>query len=134
MNYLKAFLRILLGGFLIFAGAGHLTWLRSEFLAQVPPWVPMDADLVVLLSGVVEITLGLGLLSLKKYRPHVGLMTAVFFVLIFPGNISQYMNRIDAFGLNSDSARLTRLFFQPVLISWALWVTGALKLLKRQRD
>lgn len=131
---IKTLARILLGSFLAFAGMGHLTWLRSEFLAQVPPWVPMDADLVVLLSGFVEITLGLGLIFLKKYRHQVGLMTAIFFVLIFPGNISQYMNRIDAFGLNSDSARLTRLFFQPVLISWALWVTGALKLLKRQRD
>lgn len=119
----KTLLRILLGCFLTFAGTGHLSWLRSEFLAQVPPWLPLDPDLVVLLSGVVEITLGVGLIFLTKFKHQVGIITAIFFVLIFPGNISQYMNRIDAFGLNSDNARLVRLFFQPVLIYWALWST-----------
>lgn len=118
-------LKILLGAFLTFAGTGHLTWARTEFLAQVPHWVPMNADLVVLLSGVVEITLGLALIFWTRKSALVGLITALFFAAIFPGNISQYMNRIDAFGLNSDTARLVRLFFQPVLIWWALWSTGA---------
>ncbi len=35
------------------------------------------------------------------------------------------MNQVDAFGLTTDSARFTRLFFQPVLIIWALWTTDA---------
>lgn len=126
--------RILLGSFLAFAGAGHLTWLRSEFLAQVPPWLPMDGDLVVLLSGAVELLLGFALIFLRKKKTVAGLLTAVFFVLIFPGNISQYLNRINAFGLNTDSARLTRLFFQPVLVYWALWSTDALKSLRRKKD
>ena len=90
--------RILLGAFLIFAGANHLTVARVEFLAQVPPWVPLDGDLVVVLSGIAEIALGLGLVLLSRQRVLVGLATAAFFVLIFPGNISQYVNRIDAFG------------------------------------
>ncbi len=119
------FFRILLGAFLIFAGTAHLTVSRQEFLAQAPPWVPLDGDLVVILSGIVEITLGLSLIFLSKQRALVGLATAVFFVLIFPGNISQYVNRIDAFGLNSDQSRFMRLFFQPVLVIWALWSTGA---------
>ena len=73
-----------------------------------------------------EIILGLGLILLPGiYRFLIGWATALFFVLIFPGNISQYINQIDAFGLNSDSARFTRLFFQPVLVIWALWSTGA---------
>lgn len=122
-NYLKPFLRILLGSFLLFAGISHLSWARSEFLAQVPPWVPVNPDLVVILSGIVEISLGLGLLFISKYRPQVGLVTAAFFIAIFPGNISQYVNGVDAFGLNTDGARLARLFFQPVLIVWAIWCT-----------
>ena len=65
----------------------------------------------------------------NKKRVKVGITLALFFILIFSGNISQYLNNRDAFGeaLNSDNARLIRLFFQPVLIVWALWSTGALK-------
>jgi uncharacterized membrane protein len=118
-------LRILLGAFLVFAGASHLTVARAEFLAQVPTWLPVNGDLVVILSGIAEIALGLALIFLVKQRVLVGLAVAAFFVLIFPGNISQYVNRIDAFGLNTDQARFMRLFFQPVLVLWALWATGA---------
>jgi uncharacterized membrane protein len=124
-SLVQTIFRILLGVFLLFAGSGHLTWARVEFLAQVPTWLPLDGDLVVLLSGVVEIMLGAALIFLTKYRVPVGWIVALFFVLIFPGNIAQYVNRIDAFGLNSDSARFIRLFFQPVLVIWALWSTGA---------
>lgn len=121
----KTIFRILLGLFLLFAGVSHLTLARVEFLAQVPPWIPLDGDLVVVLSGIAEIALGIGLLFLVRQRVLVGLATALFFVLIFPGNISQYVNRIDAFGLNTDQARFIRLFFQPVLVIWALWATCA---------
>ncbi|MFN2128721.1 MAG: hypothetical protein ACK2TU_12760 [Anaerolineales bacterium] len=118
----------LLGGFLVFAGLSHLSVLRQEFLAQVPAWLPIDGDLVVVISGIVEIILGLGLIILPdRYRVIIGWVTAAFFVLVFPGNISQYINQIDAFGLNSDQSRFTRLFFQPVLVIWALWSTGAWK-------
>lgn len=109
-NPVRTIFRILLGVFLVFTGVNHLTFARVEFLAQVPPWVPLDGDLVVVLSGIAEIALGLGLLFITRYRVLVGLATALFFVLIFPGNISQYVNRIDAFGLNTDQARFIRLF------------------------
>ena len=122
----QSFFRILLGLFLIVAGLGHLSVLRQEFLAQVPTWLPIDGDLVVVLSGIVEILLGVGLIVLPgRYRVITGWATAAFFVLIFPGNISQFINRIDAFGLNSDISRFIRLFFQPVFVIWALWSTGA---------
>ena len=121
----KGIFRILLGASLLFAGISHLTVARTEFLAQVPTWLPVNADLVVVLSGIVEIVLGLALIFLVKQRAWVGLAAAAFFILIFPGNISQYVNQIDAFGLNTDQARFTRLFFQPVLVLWALWSTDA---------
>ena len=124
----QAIFRILLGAALFFAGITHLTVARTEFLAQVPTWLPVNGDLVVVLSGLVEIVLGLALIFWVKQRVVVGLAAAVFFVLIFPGNISQYVNRIDAFGLNTDEARFNRLFFQPVLVLWALWSTDAWRL------
>jgi uncharacterized membrane protein len=117
--------RLLLGAALLYAGISHLTFARTEFLAQVPTWLPVDGDLVVVLSGIVEIMLGVALIALRRYRALVGWVTAIFFILIFPGNISQYVNGIDAFGLNTDTARFVRLFFQPLLIIWALWSTGA---------
>jgi uncharacterized membrane protein len=120
--------RILLALFMIYAGFSHLTFNRVEFQAQVPDWVPMSKDLVVILSGVVEMVLGLALLFWKNQRTRIGWALAIFFILIFPGNLAQYLDGKDAFGaLDSDRARLIRLFFQPVLIAWALWSSGAWK-------
>jgi len=126
---LRQLARLLMGGALVFAGVGHLGPARQEFQAQVPNWLPLDADFVVISSGIVEIALGLGLLFFRRYRAQVGWLTAAFFIAIFPGNVSQWLNGIDAFGLETDEARLTRLFFQPLLVAWALWSTSAVSLL-----
>ena len=116
--------RVLLGAALLFAGTGHLSFARETFQAQVPTWLPMDADFVVIASGVVEITLGVWLIG--GYNAQLaGLITAAFFIAIFPGNISQWLTHTNAFGLDTDAARFTRLFFQPLLVLWALWSTGA---------
>jgi uncharacterized membrane protein len=122
--------RLGLGGALIFAGIGHLTFSRVEFQAQVPVWLPLDPDFVVVASGVVEIMLGIGIASAGALVPWAGLAAALFFVAIFPGNINQYVEGISAFGLDTDEARFTRLFFQPVLVVWALWSTGAIRYLR----
>ena len=119
--------RTVLGAALTYAGITHLTSSRQEFQAQVPTILQSQADFVVIASGVVEILLGLSLILLIKYRTHIGWITAAFFIAIFPGNISQYINGTDAFGLNTDQARAIRLLFQPLLVIWALWSTGAWK-------
>lgn len=116
---------ILLGLFLIFTGTGHLTFMRTAFLAQVPDWVPMNPDLVVVLSGVVEIILGVSLIFLQKQRVIVGWIVALFLLAVFPGNIAQLVNRKYAFGLNSDLLLWLRLPLQPVLIATVLWSTTA---------
>ena len=137
MTYLKSLAQIALGAFLLSAGISHLDSNRTEFLAQVPTWLPLDADFVVVASGLVEITLGVLLITtvlvFKKYRKQVGLITGIFFILIFPGNINQYVNHIDAFGLDTDTKRLIRLFFQPLLVVWALWCCNAFRLIKKFR-
>ena len=135
MTFLKSLAQIALGAFLLSAGISHLGSNRTEFLAQVPTWLPLDADFVVVASGLVEINLGALLITtvfvFKKYRRQVGLITGIFFILIFPGNINQYVNQIDAFGLDTDTKRLIRLFFQPPLVIWALWSTNVIRLTKK---
>ncbi|MEE2058605.1 DoxX family protein [Rhodococcus artemisiae] len=120
----RAIARYLLAAALIFAGMSHLFWARRDFQAQVPDWVPMDKDGVVMASGGVEIMLGAGLAVLDRDRVRVGRIAALFFVAVFPGNLAQYRLRRSAFGLDTDRKRLIRLFFQPVLILWALWSTA----------
>ena len=135
MAFIKTLLQLLLGAFLLSAGTSHLGSNRIAFLAQVPTWLPLDPDFVVVASGLVEITLGVLLITtaliLKRYRSIVGLLAAVFFILIFPGNINQYVNQIDAFGLDTATKRLIRLFFQPPLVAWALWSTNAWQLVRK---
>ena len=130
---MKKIAQIILGLGLAFAGSTHLGANRAEFQAQVPTVFKDYADFVVLASGVVEILLGLGLIFAWKYRVRIGWVVALFFVAIFWGNISQFVNGVDAFGLNSDRARATRLLFQPLLVIWALWSTGAWRAWRARR-
>lgn len=109
---------------LVFTGIAHLTFERTEFKAQVPAWVPLNIDLVVVISGIAELSLGIALLAVpKKYRPTIGLFAVIFFIAIFPGNVAQYIDHRSAFGLDTDTKRLLRLFLQPVFIYWAWWST-----------
>ena len=125
MQFIQRIPQMVLGFALAYAGIGHLTTSRVEFRAQVPSVFAEYADFVVLASGVVEIALGVGLIALWKYRVQFGWLVGFFFVAVFWGNISQYVNGIDAFGLDTDTKRLVRLFFQPLLVAWALLSTGA---------
>lgn len=134
LSALRTAARWLLALNLILVGIGHFTFARVEFLAQVPRWLPLDGDFVVLASGLVEITLGLALLFARRRRTVVGWAVAAFFVAIFPGNINQYVHAIDAFGLDTDRSRLIRLFFQPALVAWALWSTGAWAAWRKSRS
>jgi len=125
--------RLLLGAVLAFAGVSHLTFARQEFQAQVPRSIPIDEDVTVVVSGIVEIALGAALMALPRHRRVVGLVVAAFFVAVFPGDVAQYLNHADGFGLDTDRARFLRLFFQPLLVLWALWSTDALRVLTERR-
>jgi uncharacterized membrane protein len=123
-----------LGAVLTFAGITHLTVARDEFQAQVPGWFPIDADVVVLASGAVEISLGVALLTVWRQpaRGLLGAIVAAFFVVIFPGNVAQWLEHKDGFGLDTDTKRLVRLFFQPLLVLWALGATSAIGTLRER--
>jgi uncharacterized membrane protein len=126
----RAAARVVLGSALIIAGLGHLTLARNDFQAQVPDWVGIDKNVVVISSGLVEIALGFALIVVRRHRSLLGLVVGLFFIAVFLGNLSQFIDGHDAFGLNSDAARRTRLLFQPVLVAWAWWSTNAFALLR----
>jgi uncharacterized membrane protein len=131
-TYMRLFLRITLGAFLIFAGISHFRDPVS-FSAQVPPFFPMR-EFIIQFSGVIEILLGSALVLLSRYQAKIGIVAACFFIIIFPGNISQFVTRTPAFGLDTDLSRAIRLLFQPVLVMWALWSTNAWSQLPWKRN
>ena len=137
-TFTQNFFRIFLGLIMIYIGIAHLTFRRIEFQAQVPVWITQNEniiDFIVIVSGYIEIIFGLTLIFLKKYKSYIGIALAVFFILIFPGNINQYIYEIDALRLDSNEKRFYRLLFQPVLVLWALWSCGGLKyLIKKNKN
>ena len=128
--------RVILGIAMLYIGIGHFTFSRIEFQAQVPTWLTREEnliDFIILASGIIEIFLGALMIWGGKLKVKTGIALAIFYILIFPGNINQYVNGIDAFNLNTDTKRLVRLFFQPLLLLWALWSTGGLRLKKNTK-
>lgn len=114
-----------LGAVLLSTGVGHLTTKRQEFRAQVPSWLPVDVDKVVVVSGLAEVALGSALLATWRQpaRRLLGRAVASFFVGVFPGNIAQFVERRNGFGLDTDRKRALRLLGQPALVAWALAAT-----------
>ena len=107
------------------AGVAHFVAL-DPFLRLVPSWVPWPTA-IVWVTGVMEIALGVALVLAPEGGPRrkVGWFLALFLLAVFTGNISQAVTGVDAFGLDTDAQRWGRLVFQPLLIAWALWSTGA---------
>jgi uncharacterized membrane protein len=133
---LQNIMRVILALFMILAGIGHLTFNRNEFQAQVPRWLtnnPAIIDFVVIASGIIEFVIGIAILFVFKHRIKLGIALSLFFIIIFPGNLSQYTNNINAFGLDTDKKRFIRLFFQPILVLWALYSTGAFSYLFKRK-
>lgn len=129
---MKNIIRIGMGLAMIVAGIGHLTFLRKTFQVQVPDFVPFTKDFTVLASGFIEIAFGLAMVFGEKKKKQIGLILAIFYVLIFPGNVHQYTHHLDGFGLNTYAKRLGRLFLQPILIFLTLYSTDGWKILKNQ--
>lgn len=123
-----AVLRVAAGLMLLWAGITHLTIARIEFQAQVPQWFPADPNAVVLISGVLEILIGGAVVVLRRWRALAGLVMTLFLIAVFPGNIAQYLDHVDGFGLDTDQARLMRLVYEPVLWAWAFFPSNAWRL------
>ncbi|GMA32927.1 hypothetical protein [Litorihabitans aurantiacus] len=114
--------QVALGGLMLAAGTAHLRRTRG-YRVVVPRWFPGDPDRVIVASGVVELAIGGALVTVWRQpaRAWVGVTTAAFLVAVWPGNVSQYLERRDAGPLlDSDLKRLVRLPLQVPLIAGAL--------------
>ncbi|MEX2533356.1 MAG: hypothetical protein WD360_05280 [Nitriliruptoraceae bacterium] len=113
MTVMRDIVRVVIAALLVTTGTLHLA-APDVFYAQVPDFLPFRVA-IVYLSGIIEIVLAVGLLW-PRFKRRAAITAALFFVIIFPGNIWQAVAQVDAFGLDTDLRRIVRLAFQPVLI------------------
>ena len=117
-------MRIAMAIFYLAAGLLHVGT-PEKFLPIVPDWVPQP-DLVIVATGVCEISGALALMT-TRLRKLAGIMLALYAVCVFPANIKHAIDHIDLPGLPSSWwYHAPRLAFQPVLVWWALWCSGAI--------
>lgn len=92
----------------------------NEMLEMIPEWLPARKA-AVLLSGVFELVLAVGLLFPSLSR-LTGAVAVAFLTLITPLNIYSAWRKVD-FGGHGAGPRylLVRLPFQALLIAWTWW-------------
>lgn len=121
MRTLKLTLRLVLGVLMVFVGVLHFTK-TDFFIAIMPPYLPLHRELV-LLSGAIEIALGIALL-IPRTAQLAGLGCIALYIAVFPANIHMAMHP-ELFPDISPTALYIRLPIQGVLIAWAWWCTRA---------
>jgi uncharacterized membrane protein len=106
---------------MVFAGVAH--WVMpTPFVQHLPPWVPA-AEALVLVTGVVEIGLGVALLLRQPWRRRAGLALAAYLVAVFPANVYVAVAGIEVEGQPGGWYPWLRLPFQVLFVAWALWST-----------
>ena len=104
-----------------FAGVSHLL-MPTPFVQHLPTWVPMREELI-LLTGLLEIALGVTLLLRQPLRRLAGLALAGYLIAVFPANVYVAVAGIDVEGQPGGAYHWLRLPFQLLFIAWALWST-----------
>jgi uncharacterized membrane protein len=101
------------------AGTLHLIK-PGAYLRIMPPYVPWHLPMV-LISGILEILGGLGLLVAQTRRYAAWGLVALL-VAVFPANLYMATNPIDAGAASiAPSLRWGRLPLQLLLVWWLLW-------------
>jgi len=97
------------------AGALHLAW-PEPFIRIIPAFLP-NPGLLVLLSGLAELTLAAALLPLRSRRlAAFGLI--LYCLAVFPANVNMALT--DGLGMGWPTWALwARLPFQGLLVWWA---------------
>ncbi len=122
MRYLKTTLKWLFAAFLVFAGVGHFLN-EAFFLKIMPDYIPQVLHRpAVLISGVAEILLGIGLLIPRTQRLAAWGIIALL-IAVFPANIYAWQHSEEIFNGLSKSKHFIRLPLQGVMIALAYWYT-----------
>lgn len=117
----KRIFRVLLAAIMILAGISHFT-MTGTYVQIVPDYLPA-AEAIVVLTGVLEILGGLGLL-VPATRQIAAWGLIAFFIAVLPANLHQAMNNLQPPGLEMSETMLwVRLPLQLVPILWAWWMT-----------
>ena len=106
---------------MVFAGFTHLVQ-PDPFIQHLPDWVPARQALVAV-TGVIEVGLGVGLLSARRWRSRAGQLLAVYLLAVFPANVYVAVADVDVDGQPGGLYPWIRLPFQALFIAWALWST-----------
>jgi uncharacterized membrane protein len=123
--WLEAALRWALALFMVVAGVMH--FVAPRFYEQIVP-PPLPATTVVVLSGLAEIALGVGL-AFEPTRRAAAWGTVALLVAVFPANVYLAISSVELVGLPawmpqpSTAARYGRLPVQLVFLAWAWLVT-----------
>jgi uncharacterized membrane protein len=117
-------MRGLMAAFYIVAGLGHVL-APDAFLPIVPDFVPLPRE-VILVTGMCELAGAVALMT-SRLRQLAGIMLAAYALCVWPANIKHAIEGIHLPPIpDSWWYHGPRLAFQPVLIWWALFCSGAI--------
>lgn len=124
IKILQQILFFILIAFYIFAGYNHFAS-PSFYLPIIPPYLSNWANEINLLSGILEIILGI-LLIPKSTRPYAAKGIIILLILFIPSHI--YFIQKGSFTLGAIEITPTLSWFrlligQPILMLWAWWAS-----------
>ena len=124
IKILQQILFFILIAFYIFAGYNHFAS-PSFYLPIIPPYLSNWANEINLLSGILEIILGI-LFIPKSTRPYAAKGIIILLILFIPSHI--YFIQKGSFTLGAIEITPTLSWFrlligQPILMLWAWWAS-----------
>src|SRR5215207_10355445 len=103
---------------MIVAGITHFATV-DPFVQHLPDWVPAR-EVLVYLTGAVEIALGVALMRSARHRATVGRWVAAYLIAVFPANIYVAVADVDVTAQPGGLHAWIRLPLQVLFIAWAL--------------
>jgi len=120
MAWIQHVSSLILGIFFINVGIGH--FLDPEWFEPIVPAIFGDPTFWVLITGAMEILLGVGLI-VPWTRKYSGLLMALFLVAVYWANLNMWVNNVPLEGKTYENKwHVLRLMAQLLMIAVALWV------------
>jgi len=105
---------------LFFTAVAHFAF-NQGMAMMLPPFIPAK-QLVVFMTGLIEILAGIGLL-IKPYRHITSILLIIFFIVILPANVYAAINKVDYEKGSYSGTGLKYLWFRiPLQMFFIEWV------------